>query len=200
VAVNNCITTLNLNLFIQGYYLGSGQMTPVLFNEGVSGANTNEVDTIIVELHNTTFPYDTAATVKSILMVDGSTTAIFGAAITGGNYYVVIKHRNAIQTWSAFPVAFSVVTNYSFAISNSQSFGNNMFLVDVSPDIWALFSGDINQDQNVDLIDFPTLDYGINHGLFGYYTSDLNGDGNVDLLDFPVLDANIGAGIFSKHP
>jgi hypothetical protein len=58
----------------------------------------------------------------------------------------------------------------------------------------------MNGDENIDLIDFPILDFGINNGLFGYYSSDLNGDGNTDLLDFPVLDANINAGVFARHP
>ena len=66
--------------------------------------------------------------------------------------------------------------------------------------VWAFYSGDINQDGNIDLADFPFLDSGIVGGYFGYYAADLNGDGNVDLADFPLLDAGIIAGIFAQHP
>jgi hypothetical protein len=70
----------------------------------------------------------------------------------------------------------------------------------IDPGIWAFFNGDMTQDENIDLLDFPKLDYGINNGLYGYFEADLNGDGNVDLLDFPTLDANINTGIYSFHP
>jgi len=204
VSVYNCQTLVNLVLYSQGYYLGSGTMQPVLFNEGVCPTCFTQTDTIIVDLHNTTSPYGMVESVQTLLMVDGSATAIFSPAIAGHSYYIAIRHRNMIQTWSKLPYAFTATGSaYNFSTAATQAFGNNMILVDVSPDVWAFYTGDINngpQDQNIDLIDFPNLDFGINHGLFGYYASDLNGDGNVDLLDFPILDANINAGIFSQHP
>ena len=58
----------------------------------------------------------------------------------------------------------------------------------------------INQDQNIDLLDFTPLDHDIVYGLSGYYATDLNGDGNVDLLDLPLLDKGINAGVNSVHP
>jgi len=204
VSVYNCHTLLNLVLFSQGYYIGSRQMQPVLFNQGVCNNCFTQTDTIIVELHNTTSPYGVVQSVQAMLMVDGTALATFGPAVAGNSYYIAIRHRNMIQTWSAAPYAFTATGSaYNFSTAATQAYGNNMILVDVSPDLWAFYTGDINngpQDENIDLIDFPNLDFGINQGLFGYYASDLNGDGNVDLLDFPVIDGNINAGIFSRHP
>jgi len=203
VSVYNCQTLITLKLYSQGYYLGGGQMQPVLYNEGVCGTCFSQTDTITVDLRNAAFPYGIVESEQAMLMVDGTALATFGPAIAGHSYYIAIRHRNMIQTSSAAPYAFAATGNsYDFSTAATQAYGNNMILVDVSPDIWAFYSGDINngpQDQNIDLIDFPNLDFGINHGLFGYYASDLNGDGNVDLLDFPILDANINAGIFSQH-
>jgi hypothetical protein len=64
----------------------------------------------------------------------------------------------------------------------------------------ALFSGDINQDENIDLLDNGDLDQGISNFYFGYMPSDVNGDGNVDLLDMPILEENITDFIYSIHP
>src|ERR1041385_2952052 len=46
--------SLNLKLFIQGYYVGTGRMKHVLFNQHVAGvtSTSNLVDTITVELHS----------------------------------------------------------------------------------------------------------------------------------------------------
>ena len=49
---------VNLKYFIEGYYQGAGLMTPVLLNEGVDfNPSSTNVDTVTIELHNTTAPY-----------------------------------------------------------------------------------------------------------------------------------------------
>ena len=145
-------------------------------------------------------PTTTIDSLKTILFRNGSATVNFPPSLAGSSYYIVVKHLNGLQTWSKNPVPFTTITSYNFTTANSHAYGDNMVQVDFDPARWALYSGDMNQDQNIDLIDFPVLDLGINQGLYGYYKSDLNGDGNVDLLDFPVLDANINAGVFARHP
>jgi len=156
-----------------------------------------------VILHNVSSPYSynpSLDSVPAILHTDGTASAIFPPATTGATRYIEIRHRNVIQTWSAAPITFTNTTPYDFTSNPNAAYGINLVQVDNSLNKWALYSGNLNQDQNIDLVDFPFLDYGINNGLFGYYASDLNGDGNVDLLDFPVQDANINAGVFSRHP
>src|SRR6185436_16239433 len=175
-------------LFIQGYYVGGGYMQPTVYNELLPSATGAEVDTIFIELHEVANPTIIAETQSAILMVDGTVSANFNGTITGNTFWIAIRHRNAIQTWSSSSVVFAPTTSYDFTTSQSNAYGSNMVQVDFGPDYYAFWSGDINQDLNVDLLDFPDMDYGINNGIFGYYASDLNGDGNVDLLDFPFLD------------
>src|SRR5207248_3019450 len=101
--------------------------------------------------------------VKTLLMVDGTASLSFSAAIANHSYYIVITHRSTIQTWSSAPYAFAPTGNsYNFTTAASQAYGSNQKQVDSAPNYYALYSGDINQDQNVDLIDFPPLDFGIN--------------------------------------
>ncbi|MBK8586653.1 MAG: hypothetical protein IPN88_15000 [Bacteroidetes bacterium] len=46
--------TINLTVFIQGYYIGSGMMQPVLLNQLIPGATSAETDTIQVEIYDAT--------------------------------------------------------------------------------------------------------------------------------------------------
>jgi hypothetical protein len=110
----------------------------------------------------------------------------------------VIKHRNAIETWSANPITISGITNYDFTTSASQAYGSNQ--TEVESGIWAFYSGDINQDENIDLLDLGDIETDINNFQFGYFATDINGDGNVDLLDGPIVENNINSFVFSSHP
>src|SRR5207248_1249826 len=45
-----CIATVNVKMFIQGFYQGGGTMTPALLNELVDGATSEDVDSVSVSL------------------------------------------------------------------------------------------------------------------------------------------------------
>jgi len=189
--------SLNLKAFIQGYYLGSSQMAPVMFNQGVT-TNTSITDFITVELRQSVPPYAVAATTTAVLSTSGLANCNFPST-PPGNYYIAVKHRNAVQTWSAAPVSLSATpTLYDFSISDAQAYGNNM--VQVSPGVWAFYSGDIDQDENVSIFDYILYEADAFNFMSGYVATDINGDGTVDLLDAPILDDNIQNFIYSIHP
>ncbi len=202
VSVTGCDVNLQLHLMIQGYYNSSSTMVPVLMNEGVSSDSTL-VDTLIVELHTPTAPYGLVASQQTLLHTDGTASCLFpyftGSYYIAGSYYVVLRHRNGIETWSAAPVAFSS-TNvlYDFANASSKAYDNSMLAME--PGVWALYSGDINQDENIDLFDLIVLEEATNNFLYGYYPSDVNGDGNCDLLDVAYIEPNTFDFVFSAHP
>ena len=194
--ITGCFVSLNLTLFLEGYYLGSNAMEPVLLNQIGLGSNLI-TDNINVELHPASNP-STVITAPSVLLFTNGTASVNFAA-AAGNYYIGIKHRNTVETWSANPIALSAVpTSYNFSTASSQAYGNNM--VEVEPNVWALYTGDVNQDENADLLDLSLLDNDVSAFLFGYFPTDLNGDGNVDLLDSPILEANVNAFVFAAHP
>jgi hypothetical protein len=87
---------------------------------------------------------------------------------------------------------------YDFTTSASQAFGDNQILVDNGT--YALYSADLNGDQNADLMDMSILEIDASNFEYGYLNTDLNGDGNVDLLDVPFLEFNVANFIFSNHP
>ena len=171
-------------------------MDHVLLNESVAGANTTRTDSVTIELRNSTPPYMVAASQKVILNTNGTCVGNFSV---NGNYFIVVKHRNMIDTWSANPVNIGAIpATYDFSTASAKAFGNNM--IQVSNNIWACYSGDINRDENADLIDMSALEVDIEQFQFGYFNTDLNGDGNVDLLDSPILENNISNFVYSTHP
>jgi len=196
VVVTPCNSILNLTAFIEGYWDGSSAMLPVLANQGEATTAT-ATDSIDVELRNATAPYAMVQSVRTVLHQDG--TAICSFISVSGSYYIVVKHRNAIQTWSAAPVAMGALpASYNFSTAVNQAYGDNQ--VEVATGIWAFFSGDVEIDENMDLLDLGLVETDINNFEFGYRATDINGDGNVDLLDSPALEANINNFIFSNHP
>jgi hypothetical protein len=188
---------LNLKAYLQGYYLGAGLMENVLFNQGVTVTPGNKCDTIIVQLRQATSPYAIAFTTKQVLQTNGQ-VAINGLGLLGQSYYVVIKHRNTVETWSANPIVLNESTSYDFSSASSQAYGSNQR--EVESGVWALYNGDLNQDENIDLLDIGLLENDINAFQFGYFATDINGDGNVDLLDAPIVEGNVNAFVFSIHP
>jgi len=138
----------------------------------------------------------TIATLKT----NGTLTCSFPGSTTNSSYYIVIKHRNTIETWSSSPVMIVPNVTYDFSTMASKAYGNNQINISGNGSIWAFYNGDVNQDANIDLLDLNNIEYDINVFQFGYQASDVNGDGNVDLLDLPLIEDNINQFIFSIHP
>ena len=190
--------TLNLKAFLEGYYVSSNLMSPVLLNEGV-GTNSLLCDSITVELHSSSAPYALAYTYTGVIGTNGLLACTFPGSANGNAYYIVVKHRNSIETWSASPVTITAETTYDFSNAISKAYGNNQAAVGNGQ--YALFSGDINQDGFVDVGDYPLFDTDLQNGIYGIYiASDLNGDGFVDVGDYPLFDANNQNGIYLITP
>ncbi len=184
-----------IKLILQGYYIGAGFMNAVLANEGI-GSDPMLTDSIDIELHDIQAPYQLIETSRVPLMTDGTALGQFSSPI--GDYFIAIKHRNTIETWSAEPVTLGSGILYDFTTTSDNAYGSNE--VKVENGVYAFYTGDLNIDGNIDLLDLNLLEYDINTFAFGYLNSDINGDGNVDLLDSPVIEDNVSNFIFSIHP
>jgi sugar lactone lactonase YvrE len=195
--VNAVSATLNVTAFLQGLYLGGGIMAAAPFSaDGVSSATV--ADTIMIELHDTTSSHNLIATSKSTVSTTGNVSCNFSGTLMGNAYYVVIKHRNSIATWSTNPVVLTQSNNYDFSNAANKAYGSNM--ANDGNGVFLIFTGDINQDGSVDFSDYPDLDISSNNGDLGYYVTDLNGDASVDFSDYPLLDINSNLGTLSITP
>jgi len=173
---------LNLTALIEGFYDGSSMIS----------------DTVTVELHNTSSPYGLVDQAKAVLNTSGVGTGNFYSAAEGTNYYIVIKHRNALETWSgSTPQFISGTMSYDFTSAQSQAYGSNMMQKGIK---WCIFSGDVNQDGNVDLSDLIEVDNDNANFVTGYVPSDVNGDNSSDLSDMIIVDNNNAAFVGKVTP
>jgi Dockerin type I domain len=132
-------------------------------------------------------------------MTNGNIACTFPGGSIGNSYYIVLKHRNTLETWSANPVTITVGTNsYDFTNAANKAFGNNQASLGINT--YGMFTGDVNQDHSVDAFDYLQLDADLLLGVFGYYATDLNGDGAVDSFDYLLMDPNLAAGLTSVQP
>lgn len=188
--------TLNLILFLQGYYIADRTMQPVLQIQGVKSAPDIETDSILVELVNPVTG-EIVEIRQAVLNTDGTVSVGFDAP--RDYYYIAIKHRNSIETWSTSPVYCYDNTEYDFSKSNTQAYKDNQ--VEVEDGVWALYTGDITQNGTIGEDDFKLFNEDSSNGLNGVYVAtDLNGDGFVDGNDFPILDNNMYLKIYSINP
>ena len=180
--------SLQVKVIIEGLHVGGGMMTSALNNSDFSLPG-NIADTILLELHeNTSGMYNTEFAEKTTLSINGIANISLPSTFNSGAYYIVVKHRNSIETWSGAPVLLGATNSYDFTSSASQAYGSN--LIDNTLGQFMIYSGDINQDGFIDGNDFIDVDN--DNAIFasGYLYTDLNGDAFVDGNDFIVIDNN----------
>lgn len=166
---------LQLTLFLEGFYDVS--------------SNTQTGDTIKVLLRNSVSPY-AAADSSSALISNSGNCSINFLNSADNNYYIEVKHRNSIRTWSSntLSLTHSSAVSYDFSNALNKAYGNNQKQVDTSPLRYAFFSGDENQDGNVDVTDI--IDIYNEQGSSGYIPADVNGDYFIDVSDLLIAYNN----------
>ena len=88
------------------------------------------VDTISVSLYSSAFPYNYMTTRKTVLDVSGNASVSFPSIYSGGSYYLVINHRNSLETWSKNPVLLPLGgISYNFTTPNSSQRSKNPTLI-----------------------------------------------------------------------
>lgn len=193
--VGTSFMQLNLKAFVEGYYTGNETQTTTLLNQGIQTC-PDISDSIEVQLRDP-INFTTVYSSSCLMYTDGSIPCRM--AQLNGFYYLVVKHRNAIETWSASPVQVQApITNYAFHSGSAQAYGQNM--PQLEPGVFGLFSGDINQDGVIDGLDYNDWEVDNNSFGSGYLATDLNGDGIVDGLDFLLWEINNNSFIGSVTP
>jgi hypothetical protein len=182
--------TLNLTALIQGFYDGSTMVS----------------DTAAIELRNTSSPYGLVDQAKLVLNTSGNSAANFSIAADATNYYLVVKHRNSIETWSKLPQQFTGGTlTYDFTTAATQAYSDG-----VSPNLpmnqingkWCFWSGDVTHNY---FIEYDDLIQVYNKYLLaledpGYWDEDVTGNGFVEFDDVLLVYNNYGLGIWSQNP
>ena len=166
--------------------------------EGFYNGTTMVPDTITVELNASLPPYSIVDQTKIILNSSGQGTGKFYSAVTNTPYYLVIKHRNTIETWSALPQTFTnSELSYDFTSASTKAYGNNLKLVGSK---WCLYGGDVNQDGIVNSQDLNSVFTDNINGIAGYKLTDLNGDLYTEIRDLSIVFINNIFGVSRFRP
>ena len=189
---------LSLKVYLEGYYLSAGQMRSALVNSGV-GTNNAISDTIKVQLRSQSSPNASVLSTNVLLSTNGTASISIPPSLIGGNYYIAVYHRNSLETWSSIPIAITANTDFDFTTSSSQAYGAAS-MKQVEAGVWALYSGDHNQDGAITPSDLGSVATEASLFSFGYIKTDLTGDGAIDGFDLGLADNNSHALLVSSHP
>jgi hypothetical protein len=163
---------VEIKALIDGFYKGT-TMTP---------------DTILVCFTSTTVPYLVIDSVKAFTDSNGLMAISVDAVTNSGSYFVKLKHRNAVETWSAAPVTMvNYELLYDFTASAGQAYGDNLKLVGTK---YCLYGGDVNQDGIIDYSDLAETENDSYNFASGYLRTDVTGDQFVDYSDLAIVDNN----------
>ncbi len=102
------VSALNLKIFMEGFYSGSGQMNSPVLDPFTS-------DTITVALYDSATVTGPPSFVTSgVIDINGNGTFTFPSSVIGNRYYIAIRHRNSIETWSKLTHLFTASSLYKF--------------------------------------------------------------------------------------
>lgn len=175
---------LNLNLLLEGFY---SEQT-----------NSMVKDSLKVFFRSYNSPYNIVDSSKGVVDSSGMVSLNFYNLSYDTNYFITIKHRNSIETWSSAGVAFvSDSISYDFTSSSSQAYGNNMILKGSK---YTFYSGDVNQDGIIDASDLSLVDNAAFNTVSGYVKEDVTGDNFVDASDLSIVDNNVARGVTVVRP
>lgn len=147
--------------------------------------NTMISDTMKIILRNSSSPYGIIDSASAIINSNGTGSFNFLNAVNGINYFLVMKHRNSLETWSSSYMSFtSNNLSYDFSTASSQAYGSNLKLKGTR---WTIYSGDVNKDGSVDMNDVINTYNDANSFVSGYTVTDVNGDDITDLSDIVII-------------
>jgi hypothetical protein len=177
-------------------YLELSSFTALI--EGLYNGSSMIPDTVTIEFRNSSYPYSRVDQTKIFLNNIGQGNGKFYNAVNGTPYYLVLKHRNAIETWSASTQTFTnSILNYDFTNASTKAFGNNLKQIGSK---WCLYSGDINQDGIINTLDLNAVYNSNISGVTGYNATDVTGDLFTEIGDLTTVFINNFLGVERKRP
>ncbi|MBK8982771.1 MAG: choice-of-anchor J domain-containing protein [Ignavibacteria bacterium] len=156
-------------------------------------------DSVEIQIRDTFHPYSLLESKNIYPDFDGIFKGKFTVPAENYNYYIVVKHRNSIETWSReFGEQFAGFSlNYDISSDSSYAYGNNLKYKNGS---YYIYSGDTDRDGLIDLADFTLISNDAQNFVTGYRKTDLNNDGVIDLADLLICENNVENFIRIKTP
>ncbi|MBP7243839.1 MAG: hypothetical protein KBA99_00905 [Bacteroidia bacterium] len=102
------VSQLNLKIFMEGFYAGLDQMNSPVGDPIVS-------DTITVALYDSaTVTGPPSFIITGVINKSGNGIFTFPSSVIGERFYIAIRHRNSIETWSKYTHLFTANSLYKF--------------------------------------------------------------------------------------
>lgn len=167
---------LNLSVLIQGFYDSTSNiMKPDTLSARIIGNGVNKTD-------------------KAVIGTDGNCYFSFnpdGSFTNEKSVLLQITHRNSIETWASSSFKFTgSEANIDFMNSETGVLGTNVIRVDNFPVRYAIYGGDVNQNDAVDLTDVIMTFNSSADFTTGYVVTDVTGDNIADLTDVILIFNN----------
>lgn len=105
--------SVQISLFLQGFFTLGQQMNPALYNSGLSNDPT-ACDSISLEFRSENTPYNLLHTATALLRTDGTAQLQIPASLFAMRTFLVVRTRNGISTWSKAPSRISANTVFSY--------------------------------------------------------------------------------------
>lgn len=195
------------NLYLDSIcVVNNSSPVPATFTVAVQGyyntliSKLNMRDTVRFYLRNTASPYaivDSGKTVIDSVSLSGTVTF---ANAPSGTYYIMVKHRNSVETWSKAggeSYVKGLAFSYNFTNAQSQAYGSNQIL---NGSKYCIYNGDVDRDYSVDLTDIVLVFNDAQAFLGGYIITDLTGDRFVDVSDILVAFNNSQSFVTRQAP
>lgn len=184
-------STLNPNLNNYNFsskFVPAAKLNLTIGIEGMWDGISQVQDSMKIFLRNNTSPFNKTDSAITYLDSSGNSELSFIHAATG-NYYIQAIHRNALETWSSSALNFvnGSVTNFDFTLLQSNAYGNNQIYKSLK---WCAYSGDVNNDGNIDVDDLIAIYNDILNSNSGYINTDLTGDNFSDVTDLIIAFNN----------
>ncbi len=193
---------LDITAYLEGLYSNTTNEMNVAYDGNTNSPkwSNNVADKIDIELHSEVHPHGAVFNQRNVDLSINGTASINVPSTFNSNYYIGIKNRNHLETWSAIPIPFNTYSvAYDFTSSMLQAYGIGTQTL-VSSNKYAFIAGDVNQDGMIDLNDFIVFEPELISGTMGFNVTDFNGSGYVDLDDFVVFEPRLAQDHISQTP
>ncbi|MEI8202333.1 MAG: hypothetical protein WCH34_04940 [Bacteroidota bacterium] len=202
--------SISLNLYLEGLFdLSSNKMVEAQDIDWGSGLafpkyGAGIADRIQVDLFEENPPYNPiGVSISGIdLSTDGLATFQISAS-NSGNYYIRVRTRNHLETWSAIAVPFNTATVvYDFTTNALKAYQapGGLDPQTMLNSVYGFYLGDLDQSMSVDFDDFNLFEPYLNEGTYGFTIADFNGNGLVDFDDFNLFEPRLNSGPFTQYP
>ena len=189
------IKKLAVKLWLQGLYDMSLHNMIKVQNLNGDQFGSDTTDIVYLYLAQKNFPFSYTDTNIAALKTNGIAYTQIRSTVADSSY-IVIKHRNSMETWSTKAVNFNTDSiYYDFTNSINKAYGDNLMWV--SQGAYAIYSGDTYQDGVINIFDLSDVFDYINDPMAteGYSVEDLNGDGVVNIFDLAMVFDNVNLGV-----